>query len=79
MQHMDGRQLIMWDLSITLIIISSVFMVGRIYVRFFMLRTPGWDDYFAIAAWACTASCCSFQGLALTVSRFVSRGRPRLS
>ncbi|EKG21946.1 hypothetical protein MPH_00867 [Macrophomina phaseolina MS6] len=32
MQHMDGRQLIMWDLSITLIIISSVFMVGRIYI-----------------------------------------------
>lgn len=52
MQHMDGRQLIMWDLSIALIVISSTFMIGRIYVRFFMLRTPGWDDYFAIAAWA---------------------------
>ncbi|KAH7061472.1 hypothetical protein B0J12DRAFT_296761 [Macrophomina phaseolina] len=61
MQHMDGRQLIMWDLSITLIIISSVFMVGRIYVRFFMLRTPGWDDYFAIAAWICLSGQASIE------------------
>ncbi|KAL1629833.1 hypothetical protein SLS56_005229 [Neofusicoccum ribis] len=55
---MDGRQLIMWDLAISLIVISSILMIARIYVRFFMIRLPGWDDYFAIAAWASAHNYC---------------------
>ncbi|GME49435.1 Integral membrane protein [Neofusicoccum parvum] len=58
MTPMDGRQLIMWDLAISLIVISSILMIARIYVRFFMIRLPGWDDYFAIAAWASAHHCC---------------------
>ena len=58
MTPMNGRQLIMWDLAISLIIISSVLMLTRPYVRFIILRKPGWDDYFAILAWASIERVC---------------------
>ncbi|KAF2141269.1 uncharacterized protein K452DRAFT_318920 [Aplosporella prunicola CBS 121167] len=50
-QGMDGRTLILWDLTVSLIIISSVFMLARLYVRFFMIRNPGPDDALAVIAW----------------------------
>lgn len=37
-------------LNIALIILSTFFVTIRLYTRFFMSKTPGWDDFIATLA-----------------------------
>jgi hypothetical protein len=39
------------DLNIALIVITSVLVIMRLYVRGIVVRGLGWDDLFAILAW----------------------------
>jgi hypothetical protein len=50
------------DLNIALIVITSVLVIMRLYVRGIVVRGLGWDDLFAILAWgnATALSCVEF-------------------
>ncbi|KXJ86158.1 hypothetical protein Micbo1qcDRAFT_153343 [Microdochium bolleyi] len=37
-------------LNIALVVISTLFVATRLYTRFFMSKTPGWDDFIAVLA-----------------------------
>lgn len=36
-------------------IITTVCVAARLYVRYFVTRSPGWDDYFVIATYVSLA------------------------
>lgn len=44
-------------LSVALIVITSVFMLVRLYVRGIVVRGLGWDDLFAVIAWVSFVEC----------------------
>lgn len=45
----DGH--VISDLNIALIVITSVLVIVRLYVRGIVVRGLGWDDLFALLAW----------------------------
>jgi hypothetical protein len=57
----DSEGHVISNLNIALIVITSVFMVVRLYVRGIVVRALGWDDLLAIFAWvsrvAYTSTC----------------------
>jgi hypothetical protein len=44
------------NLNIALIVISTLLIIIRLYVRFFMTKSPGWDDLVAVFAWGVVLS-----------------------
>lgn len=48
---MENRTAIARNLNIALLVISSVILAMRLYVRLWMIRNPGLDDVFAVLAW----------------------------
>ncbi|OCL15155.1 hypothetical protein AOQ84DRAFT_279533 [Glonium stellatum] len=50
---MEDRTVITRNLNIALLSISLVILTVRLYVRLWMIRSPGLDDVFAVLAW-CT-------------------------
>ena len=48
---MEKRTAIVRNLNIALLVISSVILAARLYVRLWMIRNPGLDDAFAVLAW----------------------------
>lgn len=48
---MENRTAIVRNLNIALLVISSVILAVRLYVRLWMIRSPGLDDVFAVLAW----------------------------
>jgi hypothetical protein len=48
---MEKRTAIVRNLNIALLVISSVILATRLYVRLWMIRKPGLDDVFAVLAW----------------------------
>ncbi|KAF2491926.1 hypothetical protein BU16DRAFT_467053 [Lophium mytilinum] len=49
---MQDRTLLTRNLNYALIAISTVILLVRLNVRLFMIKSPGLDDVFAVAAWA---------------------------
>jgi hypothetical protein len=45
----DGH--VISDLNIALLVITSVLVIVRLYIRGIVVRGLGWDDLFAIIAW----------------------------
>lgn len=52
-----GRQA---DLNIALIVISGFFVGTRLYVRFMITKTPGWDDAITVLAFLVITSLSAF-------------------
>lgn len=54
-RHGNGQSV--FDLNVALMVITSILMILRLYVRGIMARNLGWDDGLAVVAWVNT--CCS--------------------
>ncbi|CAH0028352.1 unnamed protein product [Clonostachys rhizophaga] len=63
----DSGGYLLTQLNIGLIVITSVFVITRLYTRIFLLRSLGWDDLMATIAWIGVISI-SYQGI-LAVKR----------
>ncbi|KAF2089908.1 hypothetical protein K490DRAFT_62785 [Saccharata proteae CBS 121410] len=53
---MGDRSYIVWDLNLALIIVSTIFVASRLFVRFYMVKNAGWDDGLALFAWTLLVS-----------------------
>jgi hypothetical protein len=48
---MQDRTLLTRNLNYALIVISTAILLVRLHVRLVMIKSPGLDDAFAVAAW----------------------------
>ena len=47
----------MLSISAVFMSISAITIILRIYVRGFMIRSFGWDDWLMLVTWVCVVSC----------------------
>ncbi|KAI9884601.1 MAG: hypothetical protein M1823_003621 [Watsoniomyces obsoletus] len=50
----NRKGLALWVVLMILLVLSTLFVAGRIYTRAVLMRALGWDDYICVLAWLVT-------------------------